>query len=248
MSIKVAILASNPTSYWPLDDLVGSRCHDEASLHDASVPAQGVSLAVIPFGESQAPYFDGELGSYLTIDSDPKYSHAYANALTVAAWICPLTLDNAQTAGKADQFIHFVEKAVSPSVDVEWVLRLYNQTNPNRHSRLSFYTFNLGSHAGEGNGSYMEYGVSANDETPIELGKWVFVVGQAEPWISATDRTKGCILGSKPSRRSGYLPINMPILMCVLKTGRVLSPSAGRKRHVTRGRSRISLFGIGCFP
>jgi hypothetical protein len=51
MSIKVAILASNPTSYWPLDDLVGSRCHDEASLHDASVPAQGVSLGVIPFGE-----------------------------------------------------------------------------------------------------------------------------------------------------------------------------------------------------
>src|SRR5258706_6044564 len=94
MSIKVAILSSNPTSYWPLDDLVGSWCHDELSLHDASVPAQGVSLAVIPFGESQAPYFDGELGSYLTIDSDPKYSHAYANALTVAAWICPLTLDN----------------------------------------------------------------------------------------------------------------------------------------------------------
>jgi hypothetical protein len=194
MSIKVAILASNPTSYWPLDDLVGSRCHDEASLHDASVPAQGVSLGVIPFGESQAPYFDGELGSYLTIDSDPKYSHAHANALTVAAWICPLMLDNAQTAGKADQFVHFVEKAVSPSVDVEWVLRLYNHTNPNRHSRLSFYTFNLGSPAGEGNGSYMEYGVSDNDETPIELGKWVFVVGQAEPWISATDRTKGCIL------------------------------------------------------
>ncbi len=75
MSIKVAILSSNPTSYWPLDDLVGSWCHDELSLHDASVPAQGVSLAVIPFGESQAPYFDGELGSYLTIDSDPKYSH-----------------------------------------------------------------------------------------------------------------------------------------------------------------------------
>jgi hypothetical protein len=196
MSIKVAILGSNPTSYWPLDDVVGSWCHDELSLHDASVPAQGVSLAVIPFGESQAPYFDGELGSYLTIDSDPKYSQAFANALTVVAWICPLTLDNAHTAGKTDHFIHFVEKAVSvsPSADVEWVLRLYNQTNPNRHSRLSFYTFNLGSPAGEGNGSYMEYGVSTNDETPIELGKWVFVVGQAEPWISATDRTAGCIL------------------------------------------------------
>jgi hypothetical protein len=62
-----------------------------------------------------------------------------------------------------------------------------------RHSRLSFYTFNLGSPAGKGNGSYMEYGHSANDETPIELGKWIFVVGQAEPWISQTDLTTGCI-------------------------------------------------------
>jgi hypothetical protein len=90
MSIKDAILGTKPTSYWPLDDLAGSSCHDELGLHDASTPAEGVVLAVIPFGESQAPYFDGELGSYLTIDSDPQYSQAYANALTVAGWICPL--------------------------------------------------------------------------------------------------------------------------------------------------------------
>jgi hypothetical protein len=193
MTTKDAISATNPTSYWPLDDLVGP-CHDEAGLHDASLPAQGVSLAVIPFGASQAPYFDGESESYLTIDSDPKYSQVYANALTVAAWICPLALDNARTTGTVDQYVHFVEKAVGPLTDVEWVMRLYNQTNPNRHSRLSFYTFSLGSPAGEGNGSYMEYGHSTNDETPIELGKWVLVVGQAEPWISPTDRTTGCIL------------------------------------------------------
>jgi hypothetical protein len=74
------------------------------------------------------------------------------------------------------------------------VLCFYNQTNPTRHLRLSFYTFNFGSPAGQGNGSYMEYGRSANDETPIELGKWIFVVGQAEPWISPTDLSTGCIL------------------------------------------------------
>jgi hypothetical protein len=71
MSIKVAILGTKPTSYWPLDDLVGSWCHDELGLHDASVPDEGVSLAVIPFGESQAPNFEG-LGNYLTIESDQK--------------------------------------------------------------------------------------------------------------------------------------------------------------------------------
>ena len=40
----------------------------------------------------------------------------------------------------------------------------------------------------------MEYGVSKNDETPIELGQWVFVVGEAEPWISPTDLSAGCAL------------------------------------------------------
>src|SRR3954451_8503543 len=194
MSVKDAILRTQPTSYWPLDDPDGFSCHDEMGLHDAAVPMQGVTLAVIPFGTSQAPYFDEALRSFLTIGNDPKYSQPYANALTVAAWICPLALDNSNTTGTQDQYVHFIEKAVGSSTDVEWVLRLYNQTNPTRHSRLSFYTFNLGSSVGEGNGSYMEYGVSSNDETPIELGKWVFVVGEAEPWISPTDRKTGCVL------------------------------------------------------
>ena len=97
MSIKDAILNTSPTSYWPLDDLDGLSCHDEMGLHDASVPTQGVTLAVIPFGTSQAPYFDGALESFLTIGNDPKYSQPHANALTVAAWICPLALDNVNT-------------------------------------------------------------------------------------------------------------------------------------------------------
>ena len=194
MSVKTAILATQPTSYWPLHDAAGASCHDEMGLHAASAPATGVNLAVIPFGEILAPYFDGALGSALAIDSDPKYSQPYANALTVATWICPLALDNTQTAGAKDQFVYFIEKAVAPSTDVEWAMRFYNNTNPTRHSRLSFYTFNLGPAPGEGNGSYMEYGVSKNDETPIALGQWVFVVGEAERWISASDLSTGCAL------------------------------------------------------
>jgi hypothetical protein len=159
MSIQSAILATQPTSYWPLDDSIGASCHDQMGLHDASAPAAGVNLAAIPFGAIRAPYFDGALGSSLDIDSDPRYSQPYANALTVAAWICPLALDNAKTAGASDQFVYFLNKAVSPSTDSEWAMRLYNQTNPTRHSRLSFYTFNLGFNPdNKGNGSYMEYG------------------------------------------------------------------------------------------
>ena len=114
MSIKDTILSTQPTSYWPLDDLNGLSCHDEMGLHNATVPTQGVTLAVIPCGISQAPYFNGALGSFLTIGDDPRYSQPYANALTVAAWICPLALDNANTTGTEDQYVHFVEKARGP--------------------------------------------------------------------------------------------------------------------------------------
>ncbi len=45
VSVKDAILATQPTSNWPLDDLGGpSSCHDEMRLHDASLPLAGVTL------------------------------------------------------------------------------------------------------------------------------------------------------------------------------------------------------------
>jgi hypothetical protein len=192
--LKTVTLNTGPTSYWPLDDAVGGSCHDETGLHDATVTGPGVKLAAIPFGTAGAPYFDGGIGSVLRVADDAQYSQPYANALTVAAWICPLALDNAQTAGRSDRYVHFLEKAVSSTIAVEWAMRLYNKTNPNRRSRLSFYTFKPISPPGEGNGAYMEYGVSTNDVTPVEAGGWLFLVGQAEPWISKNDLTTGCIL------------------------------------------------------
>ncbi len=216
MSLKTAILDTGPTSYWPLDDDVGGSCHDEAGLHDATMTGAGVKLAAIPFGAASAPYFDGDIGSVLTVVDDPQYSQPYANAFTVAAWICPLTLDNAQTGGTRDQYVHFLEKAVNSTTEVEWAMRLYNRTNPSRHSRLSFYTFKLVSPPGEGNGAYMEYGVSANDVTPVALGGWLFLVGQAEPWISESDLTTGCILWKQgveavrtPADKYEHLPYNV---------------------------------------
>jgi len=193
MSLKAAILDTGPTSYWPLDDDVGDSCHDETARHDATISGAGVKLAAIPFGPASAPYFDGNIGSVLTVIDDAQYSQPHKNALTVAAWICPLALDNAETVGTSDQYVHFMEKAVNSTTEVEWAMRLYNRMNPNRHSRLSFYTFKLVSPPGEGNGAYMEYGVSANDMTPVGLGGWLFLVGQAGPWISKSDLTTGCV-------------------------------------------------------
>ena len=84
-----------------------------------------------------------KLGAILTVDDDPRYSQPYANALSVAAWVCPLALNNAYTGGSTDQYVHFLEKAVDSSIEVEWAMRLYNQTNPNairgfRFTRLSW--------------------------------------------------------------------------------------------------------------
>jgi hypothetical protein len=193
MSLKAAIVDTEPTSYWPLTDTVGPNCRDEVGLHDALVNGPGVKLAAIPFGDARAPYFDGEIGSVLTVADDPQYSQPYANALSVAAWICPLALDNEHTVGSTDQYVHFCEKALNSSTEVEWAIRFYNRTNPDRHSRLSFYTFKLASPPGRGNGAYMEFGVSTNDMTPVELGGWLFLVGQAEPWISESDKSTGCV-------------------------------------------------------
>ena len=55
----------------------------------------------------------------------------------------------------------------------------------------------------------MEYGVSKNDETPIEFGQWVFVVGEAEPWISPTALSTGCALWKQgPRGEARNLPIS----------------------------------------
>jgi Concanavalin A-like lectin/glucanases superfamily len=207
--LETSILDTEPTSYWPLTDVDGATCHDEMGLHDAVVNGTGVKLAAIPFGDASAPYFDGEIGSFLTIASDPQYSQPFANSFSIIAWMCPLALDNAHTVGSVDQYVHFLEKAVDSSTQTEWAMRLYNQTNPNRHSRASFYTFNLTpppDRVNLGNGAYMEYGVSANDTTPVAPGGWLFLVGQAEPWISESDPTTGCVVwkqGVKAVRTRG---------------------------------------------
>ena len=120
MSVKDAIFATQPTSYWPLDDLGGSSsCHDEMGLHDASLPLAGVTLSVLPSGRRRRRSSTARW-SVLTIPDDPRYSQPFANALTVLAWLCPLALNNANVVGGQDKYVHYVEKAVAQSVDAAW--------------------------------------------------------------------------------------------------------------------------------
>jgi hypothetical protein len=71
-------------------------------------------------------------------------------------------------------------------------MRLYN-ADSSRPSRLSFYLFNAGSPVGKGAGAFMEYGLSANDQTPVELGRWLFLVGQGESWVDDTSKLTGAV-------------------------------------------------------
>src|SRR5690348_14827327 len=114
MGLKNAILDLEPTSYWPLDDApTASAVRDEKSRHDGALPASGVTLGSVPFGTSFAPLFDGEVGSLILVPDDDRYSHTFANALTVACWICPQSLNFAHTDGSVDHYVHFLNKAVS---------------------------------------------------------------------------------------------------------------------------------------
>jgi hypothetical protein len=239
MSLDAAILDTTPTSYWPLTDDGNGPCHDEMSLNDATSNSDGVKLAAIPFGSASVPYFDGAIGSTLTIADAPQYSQPYANALSVAAWICPLALDNLNTTGATDQHVHFLGKGIDSSTNVEWALRLYNQTNPSRHSRLSFYTFNIMASAGQpnlGNGAYMEYGVSANDVTAVDLGRWLFLVGQAEPWISDTDKNTGCLFWKQGVQAVRTTPTNTSPIMSTPSTVLRRSALGGTALQVSRDR------------
>jgi hypothetical protein len=197
MPLKSTILALHPTSYWPLDDAAGSpACLDAKGLSNAALPAAGVRLAAVPFGATHAPRFDGAIGSRLTIAAVPQYSQPFRNALTVSVWISPRTLDNVHTVGSEDQYVHFLQKGVTANVNVEWAMRFYNRNEQlTRHSRLSFYMFNLHSQttSDKGAGSYMQFGLSTNDATPVTPRRWLFLVGEAEPY-SPNDPTAGCIL------------------------------------------------------
>ena len=193
MTLNSTILDTSPTSYWPLDDALGSALlHDECGLHDGE-PA-GVDLAEVPFGAARMPHFDSRLGNGITIPDDERYSQPYANALTVACWVAPSALDFRYTDGSTDQYVHFIEKAVDYTHDAEWAFRLYDATNPARHSRLSFYLFNLGHPTGKGAGAYMEYGPSSNDQVPVRARRWLFLVGQGEGWVDGEEQSRGATL------------------------------------------------------
>ena len=115
MSVRDAILTTQPTSYWPLDDLSGSSsCHDEMGLHDASLPsAWRHAFQSFPSGRRGA-VFRRRIGEHL---NHPRRSAILATFLRGADCRRLALSPRAQQCERGrrtqDKYVHYVEKAVA---------------------------------------------------------------------------------------------------------------------------------------
>jgi hypothetical protein len=91
----------------------------------------------------------------------------------------------------------------------------------------------------------MEFGVSNNDLTPVTAGSWLFLVGEAEPWICAGDQTTGCILWKQDveATRIPQDKYEYPEFQVQPEAGSGRSASAEPRKPVSTARSPISPSG-----
>jgi hypothetical protein len=198
MSLQDTILRCNSqtlAAYWPLNELQGNSCNDLVGGHHASLPVNGgVKLGARDFGNSKAPYFNGELGSWLEVQCFERLSQTFSDSLSVVLWLNPEVLDfRHHNKGWLD----LVKKCTDAFTDTEWCCRMYNLAPDPSHrgprpSRLCFYMFNLD--AKLGNGAYSQEAVQPRE--------WIMLVGQAE----AYSQSSGCLLwrnGERSERSKG---------------------------------------------
>ena len=130
----------------------------------------GVLGAVLALGSAPprtALRFDG-LSSYAEIPDSDVFSVSLTG-LSVSVWLRPDARRFPKTEGSlpTEQFVHWLGKGETGRQ--EWTFRMYSRsTHPGpRDNRISFYVFNLA--GGRGCGSYFQ--------DPVEVGKWLHVVG-----------------------------------------------------------------------
>jgi Concanavalin A-like lectin/glucanases superfamily len=111
--------------------------------------------------------------AYVEAASIADYSVSTTGELTVSVWMRPDTLNFPRVEPKSD-YIHWLGKGDTSSVDEEWTFRMYNQRDlfdtPPRPNRISFYLFNPP--GGLGVGSYVQ--------APVTRRQWIHLVGMAD--------------------------------------------------------------------
>jgi hypothetical protein len=111
--------------------------------------------------------------AYVEAASIADYSVSTTGELTVSVWMRPDTLNFPRVEPKSD-YIHWLGKGDTSSVDEEWTFRMYNQRDlfdtPPRPNRTSFYLFNPP--GGLGVGSYVQ--------APVTRRQWIHLVGMAD--------------------------------------------------------------------
>jgi hypothetical protein len=130
----------------------------------------GVLGAVLALGSvppRTALRFDG-LSSYAAIPDNAAFSVS-PMGLTVSVWLRPDARRFSKTEGSlpTEQFVHWLGKGEVGRQ--EWTFRMYSRSTPPgpRDNRISFYVFNPA--GGRGCGSYFQ--------DPVDVGKWLHVVG-----------------------------------------------------------------------
>jgi Concanavalin A-like lectin/glucanases superfamily len=59
---------------------------------------------------------------------------------------------------------------------MEWTFRMYDASDPERSSRISFYVYNPSAPAGE----KINLGVGSYVQSPVIVGEWIHIVGVAD--------------------------------------------------------------------
>ena len=113
--------------------------------------------------------------SFVEIVNRPEYSVDFADALTVAAWMCA-DVEKFPKPESGKLYVHWMGKGqhVGDIGDQEWVFRMYDKPAPepdgDRSKRTSFYLFNP--RGGLGVGSYVQ------EDVPLK--SWRLIVGVAD--------------------------------------------------------------------
>jgi len=127
----------------------------------------GAVLALGSVPPRTALRFDG-ISSYAAIPDNAAFSVS-PMGLTVSVWLRPDARRFSKTEGSlpTEQFVHWLGKGEVGRQ--EWTFRMYSRSTPPgpRDNRISFYVFNPA--GGRGCGSYFQ--------DPVDVGKWLHVVG-----------------------------------------------------------------------
>jgi hypothetical protein len=145
-----AVLALNPTHYYPLNNTYGMQDVAGANISNPAT-TRGTNFVNLSHGVPASPtvtfdalgaHFNGTSNAWLTAASDRGMSvdNGTTNQLTIALWVQFTNYTQNDTGGNN---LHWIAKGASNSSNfMEWAFRLYADSNAARARNVSGYYWN----------------------------------------------------------------------------------------------------------